>query len=256
MPPTEKRKNSLPRARAIERPTLVLPTPGRPDEADDRALGVLFELPDREVFDDPVLDVLEAVVIRLEDRLGLRQVEVPRHRGLPGERADEVQPIARHDELARVGVHQIELFQLLLDLLLHFAFEFEGVDLLLETLVVRALGVRRHAQLALDGLELLAEEVLALALFDLLVDLRLDALLDLEQLLLLLDEDEDLLHPLAHVGHLEDLLLIVLVDIEDGSDEVRDLARMVDIDHVEAHLLGKEGIILRNLLHLTEKGPR
>ena len=64
---------------------------------------------------------------------------------------------------------------------------------------------------------------------------------------------EHVLHARLHVGHLEDLLLLGLVDVEDGGDEVRDLARVVDVDHGEAHLLGEQGVVLRDLLHLADE---
>src|SRR5581483_12341181 len=68
----------------------------RPDEAEDRALGLLPELTDREVLEDAVLDLVEAEVILVEDRAGVRDVEVvlgrdhPRQVGEPLEvRADD-----------------------------------------------------------------------------------------------------------------------------------------------------------------------
>ncbi len=194
-------------------------------------------------------------MVGLQDLLGLGEIEVARDLGLPGQGGHELEPVAGDDELGGVGVHEVELLEFLLDLLLHLALELEGLDLLLEALIVRALRVGGHTELALDGLELLLEEVLALALLDLLVDLGLDALLDLEELLFLLDEDEDLLHAFANVDHLEDLLLVILVDVEDRGDEIGYLARVVDVDHVESHLLGEEGIVLGDRLHLTEEGP-
>ena len=47
-------------ARAIDWPSEVLPTPGRPLEAQDRRLALRRELAHRQVFDDPGLDLLEA----------------------------------------------------------------------------------------------------------------------------------------------------------------------------------------------------
>ena len=48
----------------------------RPDEAQDRSLGVLLELAHREVLEDAVLDLLEVVVVLVEDLAGVRDVEV------------------------------------------------------------------------------------------------------------------------------------------------------------------------------------
>jgi len=53
-----------------------LPHAGRADEAQDRPLALLLELPHREVFEDAVLDRLKAVVVGVEDRARGRQVEI------------------------------------------------------------------------------------------------------------------------------------------------------------------------------------
>ena len=45
---------------------------GRADEAQDRALHVAFQLPDRQVLDDALLDLVEIVVILVEHARALR----------------------------------------------------------------------------------------------------------------------------------------------------------------------------------------
>ena len=57
------------RDRAAER---GLADAGRADEAEDRALHVVLELAHREVLEDALLHLLEAVVILVEDRRALR----------------------------------------------------------------------------------------------------------------------------------------------------------------------------------------
>ena len=47
---------------------------GRPDEAEDRALHLVDALLHREVLEDPFLDLLQAVVVVVEDLLGLLDV--------------------------------------------------------------------------------------------------------------------------------------------------------------------------------------
>ena len=49
---------------------------GRADEEQDRAADLLGELAHRHVLEDPLLGLLEAVVVLVEDLLGVRQVEV------------------------------------------------------------------------------------------------------------------------------------------------------------------------------------
>ena len=77
-PPTEMRTNLRSSARAIEWPSDVLPTPGRTDEAEDRPAQVVLQLRDGEVLDDPLLHLLEVVVVVIEDRPGVLEVQVVR----------------------------------------------------------------------------------------------------------------------------------------------------------------------------------
>ncbi len=73
------RTNLRPSARAIERPSEVLPTPGGPTK---HRIGPFStrprsrELEHAEVLEDAILDVLEAVVILVEDRARLGQIEL------------------------------------------------------------------------------------------------------------------------------------------------------------------------------------
>jgi hypothetical protein len=43
---------------------------GRTDEAEDRALELVGPRLDRKIFDDPILDLLQPIMIGVEDRLG------------------------------------------------------------------------------------------------------------------------------------------------------------------------------------------
>jgi hypothetical protein len=76
-------------------------------------------------------------------------------------------------------------------------------DLLLELgeLVGRVVHL---AELVLNGLHLLIQVVLALALLHLLLDAAADAFLDLQHVDLALDQHDHVLEPFAHVDHLED----------------------------------------------------
>ena len=116
------------------------------------------------------------------------------------------------------------------------------------------LGVDRHSQLGLDRLELLLEKILALTLLDLVVELALDLLLDTQELLFLLDEYQHLLEAFPDVDRLQDSLLLGRGNVEDGGHEVGDLPGVVDVHHVEPHLLGKQRVVLRDLLHLGDQG--
>src|SRR4029077_12169963 len=70
-PPSERRTNLRPVARAMLLARLGLADAGRAHEAEHRALEPLGEGLHREVLEDALLDLLQAVVILLEDALGL-----------------------------------------------------------------------------------------------------------------------------------------------------------------------------------------
>jgi hypothetical protein len=70
-----------------------------------------------------------------------------------------------------------------------------GLDLLFEFLDVRAFFA--VAQFLLDGLDLLVQVVLALALFHLALDAATDALVDLQDVDLVLQQLEQLFQPLS-----------------------------------------------------------
>ena len=74
-PPRLVRTNFRPSARAMLCPSEVLPTPGRSDEAQDRAAPLRVELAHREELEDALLDLVEPVVILVEDTTRVRDVD-------------------------------------------------------------------------------------------------------------------------------------------------------------------------------------
>ena len=95
------------------------------------------------------------------------------------------------------------------------------------------------AELLLDRLQLLAEEVLALALLQLGLHLRLDLRAELEHLQLAVQDQRDLAQPLLDVGQLEQLLLLLGLQPQRRGDEVAERARVVDVRGGELELLGQ-----------------
>ena len=227
---------------------------GRPHKDEDRPLAVVLELADGQVLQNALLHVLKPVVVAVQYFLGLLQAVTFHRPVVPRQGADQLQVVPAGHIVGVVGVGQVELLKLPLQGLLNLAGKVEGLYLGLELLVVARLGVGGYSQFLLYALELLAQEVVPLVLLHLVVYLGLNLLLDAEDFLLLLDVDENLIHPLADVQNLKHLLLLVLLDVQDGGDEIRDFARMVDVDHVQPHLLGKHGIVVAYLLHLADDG--
>ena len=104
----------------------------RPDEAENRALRILHQLPHGEKFKNAFLDFLQAVVVRVQDLLrvldgaNLLRSLLPRHCQQP------VEIVARDGRLGRHRRHRLELFQLLHRLLKHILRHAGGFDLLLQ----------------------------------------------------------------------------------------------------------------------------
>ena len=103
------------------------------------------------------------------------------------------------------------------------------------------------AELLLDRLQLLAQEVLALALVDLRLDLRLDLGAELDHLELAGEDLREAAQPLADVDLLEQLLLLLGRDPQRAGDQVAERRGVVDVGDRELQLLGQVGDLLDDL---------
>jgi len=199
----------------------------RSDEAQDRSLLVLLELPDGEVLEDALLDLLEAVVILVEDLAHRGDVEVVRRGVVPGQIEDPVEVRTDDGVLGGADLHVAQALELLLRDLLGLARELRLRDALLDTVEIALIAVVL-AELLLDRLELLAKDVLALVLPHLLLDLGVDALAHLEDLELAREKAEHLTDALLRVDGLEQLRLLFDRSVEVRRHEVGERARRLD----------------------------
>ena len=103
------------------------------------------------------------------------------------------------------------------------------------------------AELVLDRLQLLAQEVLALALVDLGLDLRLDLGAEPDHLELAGEDLREAPQPLGHVDLLEQLLLLLGGDPQRPGDQVRERRGVVEVGDRELELLGQVGDLLDDL---------
>ena len=140
----------------------------------------------------------------------------------------------------------MELLPLPVDLLADVLREDERVELLLQPLQVVAL-VLTFAQLLLDRLHLLAEEHLPLPVAQLLLDLRLDVLLRVEDVDLPLDVNERPPDAVLDRERLEKELPLGRRNVDVAGDEVGEPARVVGLgEDVRDGLVG-EAELLREL---------
>ena len=243
------RSNLRSSADAIERPSEVLPTPGGPTKQriEPRASG--FRLPHGEELDDAVLDALDVVVVGVEHLARVAEVEVVLGRGVPRQRRDPLEVGADDAVLGRRLGQPLEPRELAVGDLADLLGQLDLGELLAQLL---DLGLRRVAlaELLLDRLELLAQEVLALGLVELRLDLRLDPRAHRGDLELI---GEDLRQPpqaLGDVALLEQRLLVLRLDPQRAGDQVRERRRVVEVGDRELELLGQ----VRDLLDDGREG--
>ena len=150
----------------------------RADEAEDRPLHVPLQLPDREVLDDALLDLVEIVVVLVEHAARLDRIEPVLGRLVPRHVEHPVQVGADHLVLGRRRRHPLEPIDLAVrdrgDVLGQIRFG-DALAQLLRLAVP-------FAELGLDRLQLLAQHVLPLRVGHLLFRARFDLPLQLEHL--------------------------------------------------------------------------
>src|SRR3546814_14360523 len=86
----------------------------RADQAEDRTLQLADAGLYREVLDDPLLDLVQAVMIGVQHLLGVVQVLLDLRALLPRNLKQPVEVVAHHRRLVRPPAHFAELLQLLL----------------------------------------------------------------------------------------------------------------------------------------------
>ena len=213
---------------------------GRPGEAEDRPRHLALQLLHGQELEDAVFHVLEVVVVLVEDRARVGDVDVVLGDDRPGQRHDPVE-IGADDAVlggSRRQLRQpVELTpRLLVDLLGQVGL----VDALAQ-LVDLGLGLVGLAQLFLDGLQLLAQHVLALVLVHLRLHLVLDLGAELQHFQLPVHEGGERAQPARQVGLFEQLLLVLGLEAHGRGDEVAERRRVVDAGGRHLELVGQIG---------------
>jgi hypothetical protein len=211
---------------------------GRPHEAQNRALGVLPQLAYREVFEDSVLDFVEAEVILVEDLAGVRDVEVVVGGDRPWEVREPLEVGPDHRVLRRLRRDDAQSLQLVVGSLARRLRQLRRVELLAQLLELRGAAVPL-AELALDRPHLLPEIELLLVLRQLRLDLALDLRAELEELDLAIQDRRQPLQARSDVQRVEEVLLLLERDVQIRRDQVGDLARVLDVHHHELQLVGQ-----------------
>ncbi len=118
---------------------------GRSDQAQDRPGQLVGARLHREILDDPVLDLLKAIVVVVEHVLGGNEVFLDLRLLAPRDRQQPVQVVAHNGRFRRHRRHLPQLLQFVLGLLARFLGELGLGDLLLEVGELRRDLPRRRA---------------------------------------------------------------------------------------------------------------
>ena len=217
-----------------------MPTPGGPTKQRIWPETSLRSLATAEVLDDPVLDLLEIEVVLVENRARVLEVEVVLGERRPRQGDDPLEVGADHPVLGRRRRQPLEPAELAVDRLAHLLGQrAESLDALAELGDLRLLRVVL-AELLLDRLQLLAQEILALPLLHLGLNLGLDLRSELEDLELAVEDRRHGAQPLLDVDLLQDLLALLGLDrAQRRGDEVAQRARVVDVRGSQLKLLGQ-----------------
>ena len=165
---------------------------GRADEAEDRPGDVALQLRDGEVLDDPLLHLLEVVVVLVEDRAApARGRGCPRVVSFQGSVRIQSRYVRMTPYSAAAGGSFSSRDELALGRLAARPRAARARRAARAAPSTSACSRVALAELLLDRLQLLAQEVLALALLHLRLDLRLDLRAELEHLELAAEDRGD-----------------------------------------------------------------
>ena len=232
----------------------------RPDEAEDHALALaadqIFLLHDAgftvaavfhpafhpqlahgQKLQDAFLDLLQAVVILIQHQAGVRDVEVVVGGHFPRQADHPVQVGLDDGILGGLRGHLAHAIELAARFLLGLLGHAGRRDAALELLDLGLLLVRL-AQLLLDGLELLAQEILALHLGHLILGLRLDLLAELQDFQFLRQQRIEPDQLLFDLVDLQDFLGLGGFHADARRHQIGQLARARRVDRGGLQLLG------------------
>ena len=224
--------------------------PRRAHQADDLPLGFRVDLPHRHVFQNPLLHLVQAVVIPVQNIPGLCHVRPVPGLLIPGHIQAYVQIIADHRGLGAAEGLLAEAVHLFHQPLLHLLRQLHLPDFGLIFLDFLVLVV---AQLMLQHLHLLPQDHVLLHLAHPLAHLLIQLHLQGQHLKLMGQNIVDLVQPLRGVQFLQNPLAVIVAQRHVLGDKVRQCAGVTHIQHS-----GKEIVVqvADHVLILPDKGVR
>ena len=212
---------------------------GRADQAQNRSGQLIGALLHGEIFDDPLLDLFQAIVIGVEDLLGQLEIFLDLALFAPRDREQPVEIVAHDRRFRRHRRHLAELLEFVRRFLAGLFRELGLLDLVFQLLQLVATFF--VAELLLDRLHLFVEVVLALGLLHLPLDAGPDALFDLKNGNLAFHQAEHFFQALGDGRRLQDVLFVRNLDGEMRSHGVGELGVILYLldhaNHLRRHFL-------------------
>ena len=207
-----------------------LPDAGRAEETQDGRSRLGSKATHREVLHDAIFHLVQAVMLRVEDRARLRYGNLARLRRrlfAPRERRHRLHPRARRAVRGRLFRHLTKLSKLRLGRLERLRRRVRGVQAPVESVEVVCLigGAVRLAELLANRLHLLPKDVLALGLTQAALHAFGHVSVDHERPELGLDERQRALHAFLRARRVEESEASVEVVLERGDEEVGESVR-------------------------------
>ena len=196
--------------------------PRRAGEAQERRTPQRIELLHRQVLDDASLHLVEPEMLRFQQRTCGREVDLQRRRLAPRQFRHPLEPGAQRGALAAfAGPLQAAEF------LAHLRFDLLGhggrCDGLVESF--RFFATSFLAELLLDGVQLLAQQVFALAVVELLLGALADFLRQAQHLDAMRQQAQQLLQALLQAEGFQQLLLLHRFDVDQARGQFGQLQR-------------------------------
>ena len=191
-----------------------------------RVRALMLQLPDREELQHPVLHVVQAVVVLVEDLLGAVEIDLVVGALAPRQLGDPLKVGADDLVLGGLGRGAVEAPQLALDFTPGRFAQLQLRDPLAQ--LVGLVAVALLAQLLANLLQLFPKQHLALPLAQLLLDLGLNVLLCVETDELPLDREQRGSHSILVVEGLEKGLLLGGGEVELEGDQIGEGTGVVD----------------------------
>ena len=139
----------------------------RADKAQDRPFQLVRARLHSKIFDDPIFDLFQPVMIGIEHFLCFCDVLFNAALFAPGQAKQHIKVIAHHRRLGAHRLHTFQLFQLSIGLILGVFGEFGTLNLLRQLGNLIAIIAVTPAQLTLNRFKLFVEVIFALCLFHL-----------------------------------------------------------------------------------------